>query len=254
MSRQEPAVINRHHYREKPLPEPSIYIGRGTPLGNPKTKEELEAWLDDDLDAAERALDDPAYILTPFRAHLQALIEAGDDGVIRMFSLITPQHHLVCSCKRPDGSGVCHGDVVVELWAKWWDDGCPGLRVAIVGSKDWPSIGVDKQIIDVNMLLVRLPPKAMIITRRVEGVDRHAYRFAKHLERLVGVIDIDRERDGRGAEFKRDRALIEYAHWVYAFWKKPSTGTGHLVQLAQQLKRPLDLTTIEKDGTKTHTY
>lgn len=37
-----PIVINRHHFHGKPLPTPNLYIGRGTPLGNPFTLAEHE--------------------------------------------------------------------------------------------------------------------------------------------------------------------------------------------------------------------
>lgn len=35
-----PRVVNRHHFGEGELPTPWMYIGRGTPLGNPFTVKE----------------------------------------------------------------------------------------------------------------------------------------------------------------------------------------------------------------------
>lgn len=92
----EPTVINRHHFRGQALPQPWIYIGRGTPLGNPYTKAEHG-------DAA----------LELYRQWLWGKIRAGDRSILAELDRITPQHHLVCSCKpRP-----CHGDVVVRAWS-----------------------------------------------------------------------------------------------------------------------------------------
>lgn len=89
-----PTVINRHHYRGGKLPQPWMYIGRPTPLGNPFRHPEHP-------DALER-----------YRVWLWERIREQDDGVMRMLAEIRAETHLVCSCApRP-----CHGDVVVRAW------------------------------------------------------------------------------------------------------------------------------------------
>ena len=95
--RDAPKVINRHHYKDKALPWPYVYIGRGTPLGNPYT-------------VAEHGME----ALELYRRHLWAKIRAGDREALEVLERLTPHHHLVCSCApRP-----CHGDVVVRAW-RW---------------------------------------------------------------------------------------------------------------------------------------
>lgn len=90
-----PIVVNRHHFKSKALPEPNVYIGRGTPLGNPFTREEH----------GELAI--PKY-----REHLWELVRRRDPAVLTALNAIGPGHHLVCSCApRP-----CHGDFVLEVW------------------------------------------------------------------------------------------------------------------------------------------
>lgn len=92
-----PKVINRHHFRGKAWPKPAVYIGRGTPLGNPFT-------------VAEHGLD----ALDLYRRWLWDRIKARDRAVLQALRSITARHHLVCSCApRP-----CHGDVVVAAW-RW---------------------------------------------------------------------------------------------------------------------------------------
>lgn len=102
-----PTVVNRHHYRGKRLPQPWMYIGRGTPLGNPFRYPEHP-------DALEQ-----------YRSWLWWRIRERDDGVLRMLAQIRPETHLVCSCApRP-----CHGDIVVRAW-EWWHRATPDSLAA----------------------------------------------------------------------------------------------------------------------------
>jgi hypothetical protein len=97
-----PTVINRWHFAPKakglgakPLPTPWLYIGRGTPLGNPFTVANYGS-----------------SALELYRRWLWDRLAARDSAVLAEMSRITDAHYLVCSCKpRP-----CHGDVVVAAW------------------------------------------------------------------------------------------------------------------------------------------
>lgn len=92
-----PVVVNRHHYKSKEeLPSPWVYIGRGTPLGNPFLLRDH---------GEERCLE-------RYRKWLWDKLSQYDEQVLDELRQITPAHHLVCSCApRP-----CHGDVVVKAW------------------------------------------------------------------------------------------------------------------------------------------
>lgn len=95
--RTEPVVINRHWYAGRPLPAPSVYCGRGTPLGNPYTVQEHGPGA-----------------LGLYRRHLWQKIRDRDPGVLGALEEISPDHHIVCSCKpRP-----CHADIIVAAW-RW---------------------------------------------------------------------------------------------------------------------------------------
>lgn len=237
-----PVVVNRHHYRTNErlslpeLPLPWRYIGRGTPLGNPWTKQQLEAWVHEDDDRVEAMGLDPEFILRPYRGWLWEKLKARDTAVIREFSLIRDTTALVCSCKRPDGSGVCHGDVVVDAWEWWKRVGCPGLEIAIVGSKSWPDVN------DIAWLVCNMPGGVNLLTRGVAGVDQLVATVVGQLEGFnltTEIVPADRAAHGRGAEFKRDRALVERAHWVLAYSMARSTGTENIIKIAQEMKRPL---------------
>ncbi len=100
----EPVVVNRHHYPEG-LPDGAMYIGRGTPLGNP-----IAAPKD------QRTPEVITNVLAEYETHVIERLKAHDRSVLRALESITRDSVLVCSCKRPDGSGPCHGDVVLKLW------------------------------------------------------------------------------------------------------------------------------------------
>ncbi len=102
---QIPIVVNRHHFRNKQIPEPSLYVGRGTPLGNPFTVQKHGPGA-----------------LELYRRHLWQKIRGRDVAVLAAMGAITAKHSLVCSCKpRP-----CHGDVIVRAWV--WMQGEPPCR------------------------------------------------------------------------------------------------------------------------------
>lgn len=93
-----PVVINRHHYRAGTLPEPHVYIGRGTPLGNEVSKRG-EGYSEEEL-------------LRRYERDLMARISRRDASVLDALNKIGPNDHLVCSCKP----AACHGDVVLRVW------------------------------------------------------------------------------------------------------------------------------------------
>lgn len=113
---KEPQVLNHYHFHGKGdgLPPRSRWIQRGqqpcarcrgqgpSPLANPFTKKRFPD-IQANLGAYKRWLWDELKRCGPAMDELQS-IEAAD--------------FLVCSCVRPDGSGGCHGHVIVKAW-KW---------------------------------------------------------------------------------------------------------------------------------------
>ncbi len=90
----EPRPWNRHAGL---APRPSLYIGRGTPLGNPFT-------------LAEHG---PAA-LDLYRKRLWHMLRDQHPPAMQEMGSITAGHHLVCSCwPRP-----CHAEAVIAAW-RW---------------------------------------------------------------------------------------------------------------------------------------
>lgn len=95
----EPRIWNRHH---GPAPLPYIYVGRGSPLGNPYPVE---------LQPGETRLQAAQRILGLYRRWLHA--ELGKSLEAReALADITADHNLVCSC----WPGPCHAEVIVRAW------------------------------------------------------------------------------------------------------------------------------------------
>ena len=89
--------MNRHHFKSG-LPEPHVYIGRGTPLGNEVSRK------------GEGYSDEEAIEL--YERWLWAKLDARDPAVLGALNAIGPNHALVCSC----APAPCHGDAVLKVW------------------------------------------------------------------------------------------------------------------------------------------
>ena len=115
-----PRAVNRHHFRfeegvgpppkKKPrkgqnlLPQPWIYVGRGSPLGNPYRPH--NAGHDGEALSYDGALE-------LYRKWLWQKIRVNDRRVMLALRSITAETALVCSCApRP-----CHADIVARAWA-----------------------------------------------------------------------------------------------------------------------------------------
>lgn len=97
-----PTVVNRHHFGTKkgrpPLPEPHLYVGRGSPLGNPYALQDFTG--------------DRAIVLEMYKRWLWDRIKGGDAAVLGAMRKIRPETHLVCSC----APRTCHADVIILAW------------------------------------------------------------------------------------------------------------------------------------------
>ena len=116
-----PHVLNRHHYRRRPFPAGSFYVGRAGRIarqvlsGHP----ELRALTALGNPYHHRRFADPALVLDLYRRWLWSRIQAGDRAVLEALHQLSGESHLVCSCIRKDGSGACHAKVIAQAW-RWW--------------------------------------------------------------------------------------------------------------------------------------
>lgn len=117
-----PTVLNRNRYLPTPgfgpggdkprtgrerrpeLPAGSIYVGRGTPLGNPYPRH-----MHPGNDPQGRPL-----AISHYRGHLFRKVQARDPRVLAALGRITVDSFLVCSC----APGPCHADEIAACW-RW---------------------------------------------------------------------------------------------------------------------------------------
>lgn len=101
-------LINRHHFKEQPLPQPHVYIGRGTPLGNAVSSREKGAFF------IGNAMATPQEALAAYEDWLRNQVSRRDPAVMAALNSIGPDHFLVCSC----APAPCHGEAVARV-AEW---------------------------------------------------------------------------------------------------------------------------------------
>lgn len=103
-------ILNRHHIEGR-WPANAVYIGRGTPFGNPSSVQEAGS--------REQAIAD-------YRYHLESVIgrvergtaDARDRATYDAIRGLREHHDLVCSCAPKP----CHGHVIREIWESRFKD------------------------------------------------------------------------------------------------------------------------------------
>ncbi len=89
-------IANRHHLSDR-WPRGAVYVGRGTPLGNP-----YRIGPDGDRDT----------VVDRYAPWLKARIDEGDPVVLTALRGLPENSTLVCSC----APARCHVEVIRELW------------------------------------------------------------------------------------------------------------------------------------------
>ena len=100
-------VLNK--YKNEPSKD-DVYIGRGSPLGNPYTSMKGKTTL------AKYTCDTREESIAAYRDYLLAKIKSRDKSICKEIKRIYELHkngnvNLVCFCKPKP----CHGDVIIEV-------------------------------------------------------------------------------------------------------------------------------------------
>lgn len=138
----EPMVINRWWYarRDKSgfdFPPNTVSIMRGdSALGNPFRVGDPHPHRPGEVIAGDECIG-------LYRQWLHYMLHVERHrGVVAAMNRLRPFDHLACACLRPDGSGLCHGQVVLRAWRHWNNrpvDG-PGALPKVEDGKHAPSL------------------------------------------------------------------------------------------------------------------
>jgi hypothetical protein len=114
------------------------------------------------------------------------------------------------------------------------------LRIAVVGSRDWPSP------VHVLQVLQDLPcDEIAIISGGARGVDTFAADWAKRKGVPLTVFDADWDTHGKAAGPIRNTAIVEAAEVVIAFVDGPSKGTKDAIKKAKAAGKQVVVYTLE---------
>ena len=111
------------------------------------------------------------------------------------------------------------------------------MRVAIVGSRG----------ITVSELGRYVSAGDEIVSGGAVGVDACAAAYARKEGLTLTEFLPQYQRYGRAAPLLRNRAIVEYADKVIAFWDGASKGTLSVIRLAEALGKPCEVILCSKE-------
>lgn len=117
------------------------------------------------------------------------------------------------------------------------------LRVAIIGSRDFPAPHLVGRAVAVLVQL--LGTEWLLVSGGARGPDRIAEKRYRALGLKPLIIKPDWSQ-GRGAGFDRNTDIVAQADIVIAFWDGSSTGTWDSIQKAKRMRR--EVVVIGLDG------
>ena len=116
------------------------------------------------------------------------------------------------------------------------------MRVAIVGSRDYPDPGVAvRNYIEAARDGGEFYGGTIIISGGARGIDTAAVEYADYLGLPTIVYPADWGRQGKAAGYARNEDIIADCDRVVAFWDGESKGTRHTIELALKNRKRLEV-------------
>ena len=106
------------------------------------------------------------------------------------------------------------------------------MKIAVIGSRSITSV-------DIGRYLPEMCDE--IVSGGAAGVDRCAEEYARNKGIRCTVILPEYERFGRAAPIVRNKAIVEYADLVFAFWDGGSKGTLSVIKYSKQIGKPCEI-------------
>lgn len=122
------------------------------------------------------------------------------------------------------------------------------VKMAIVGSRNTGTVDFSLVMDELRQRMKN--PITEVISGGAKGYDTMAAAWATL--RGIAVIELrpDYQKHGRAATFIRNRAIVDSADIVVAFWDGKSRGTKYTIDYAEKKNKDIIIVNTEKDGNK----
>lgn len=120
------------------------------------------------------------------------------------------------------------------------------VKVIIAGSREFNDYNLLKSYC--SKMLSNLVDKheIVIVSGTAPGADRLGERFAREFGFGLERYPADWNTYGKSAGYKRNHQMAEVADYLIAFWVNGSKGTGHMVNIMQDMDKPVRVKYIAK--------
>ena len=106
------------------------------------------------------------------------------------------------------------------------------MKVIIAGSRSISDSFIVHTIIDNFDLFDNITE--VVSGKCPSGVDKLGEEWAEANDRPVKLFPADWKTYGKGAGYKRNQEMAEYAEALLAIWDGESKGTGHMIDIARR--------------------
>ena len=122
------------------------------------------------------------------------------------------------------------------------------VKMAIVGSRNTGTVDFSLVMDELRQRIKN--PITEVISGGAKGYDTMAAAWA--ILRGIAVTELrpDYQKHGRAATFIRNRAIVDSADIVVAFWDGKSRGTKYTIDYAEKKKKEIIIVNTEKNGNK----
>ena len=122
------------------------------------------------------------------------------------------------------------------------------VKMAIVGSRNTGTVDFSLVMDELRQRIKN--PITEVISGGATGYDTMAAAWA--ILRGIAVTELrpDYQKHGRAATFIRNRAIVDSADIVVAFWDGKSRGTKYTIDYAEKKKKDIIIVNTEKDENK----
>lgn len=107
------------------------------------------------------------------------------------------------------------------------------MRIIIAGGRDFDYF--DELVNKVDYLISKLDINNIeIISGGANGADKLGERYAVLRKLKLSIFPADWDKYGKGAGYRRNTEMAEYANSLIAFWDGKSRGTMHMINIAKK--------------------